>query len=434
MKKLIFILIGIILLVLFLMLAMFLFNICPPKGPWSMPPWCKTAYAINNYQVEVNPSKISQIKAVNMYDTWGRNYNMGMFETTQANIESSFERVKEIGAQEVYVHDFDRAVYEKGQNYSSTGYKLEDDVFSNDMRDESISIGDLKKLADAAHKNGLKIGIKRNLTFIDMKELLASGLSGSISSDVQNNFIEFNKSHSEEWIKDYFKKWQERLVEKAKNYSQAGIDIMSVSPTFQTPQFSGHEALANELWKNLIAEVKKYFKGQVVAELDIYGLVDGNNGAEDWTKYDYYKSADIIETRVYKILEKYQSADKNNIKEDIARMVSGINNKAREKDIKLSVFFAPSSYEQGLYNGPVEFLDINNAAIKNLKKDYEVQAQAFDYFFQAIKNSNNITRLNCANFAWDDALDPEITPKVSISASFRNKPAESVIKAWFIKQ
>jgi hypothetical protein len=433
MKKQIFILIGFILLILLLVIAMFLFNICPPKGPWPMPPWCRANYPIYNYQVQVNPSKILQTKAVNMYDTWGRNYNMGMIETTQANIESSFERVKELGVQEVYVHDFDRAVYEKDQDYSSSNYKIVDDVFSNDMRDESISAADLKKLADAAHSDGLKIGIKRNLTFIDMQSLLASGLTGSISNEVQKSFAEFNKPHSEEWIKDYFAKWQARLVEKAKIYNQAGIDTMSVSPTFQTPQFSGNEVLANELWKNLIAEVKKYFKGQILAEVDIYGLVDGNNGTEDWTKYDYYKSTDIVEVRVYKILEKYQSSGKNNIKADITKMVEDINNKAGAKGIKLSVFFAPSSYEQGLYNNPVEFLDINNEAIKNLKKDYDIQAQAFDYFFEAIRNSGNITRLNCANFAWDDALDPEVKPKISVSASFRNKPAESIIKAWFTK-
>jgi len=431
MKKILLIIIGAIVVIFIAVLAMFWFKACPPKGPWPMPPWCKV-FVINKYDVSLNAEKLSQIKAVNMYDTWGRNYNMGMVEATWDNIESSFNRVENIGAGEVYVHDFDRAIYGKNHDYSSTDYVLEDDIFGNDMRDQAISASDLKKLVAAAHKNGLKLGIKRNLTFIDMGNLLVSGLRGTIGQDVASNFSKFNQGHTQEWVKDYFAKWQARLVEKAKIYQVAGVDIMSVSPTFQDPQFVGQEALANELWKKLITEVKNNFKGQVLVDFNVYGLVDGNNGSENWRKYDYYKNADIVEVRVYKILEKYQSANKN-LKQDLAQMANGLDESARELGIKISVFFAPSSYIDGLYSGPVEFLDINNERIKNLEKDYDIQANAFDGFFSAIKNKSNIVRINSANFTWDDAIDPEVMPRVSISASFRNKPAENVVKEWYQK-
>lgn len=431
MKKILFIIFCVIIVVIIAVLVMFWFKVCPPKGPWPTPPWCKV-FAINKYDISVNAERLSQIKAINMYDTWGRNYNMGMVEVTWNNIESSFKRIKDIGANEVYVHDFDRAVYGKNYDYASTDYALEDDIFANDMRDQAISDSDLKKLVAEAHKMGLKLGIKRNLTFIDMGNLLVSGLKGTIGQDVASNFSQFNQGHTEEWIRDYFAKWQTRLVEKAKMYQSAGVDIMSVSPTFQDPQFADHEALANELWKKLIAEVKSNFKGQVLVDFNVYGLVDGNNGAENWRQYDYYKNADIVETRVYKILEKYQSANKN-VKQDLAQMVNGLDESAKKLGIKISVFFAPSSYADALYSGPVEFLDINNKTIKSLEKDYNIQATAFGDFFLAINNKSNITRINAGNFTWDDAIDPDVIPRVSISASFRNKPAETVIKGWYQK-
>ena len=86
-----------------------------------------------------------------MTDTRGRNYNMSMFEDTRKNIETSFDRVKELGAQEVYVNDFHRAIFDKGSDYTTTNYKIADETFWNDMRDQSISEKELKKLSDAAH-------------------------------------------------------------------------------------------------------------------------------------------------------------------------------------------------------------------------------------------------------------------------------------------
>lgn len=410
---------------------MFLFNFCPPKGPWPLPPWCKTEYERYSYNIKVEADKLPQIKAINMYDTWGRNYNMGMFETTWSNIDPSFERVKELGAKEVYIHDFDRAIYSGKTDYKSTNYTLVDDIFWNDMRDQAISKSDLTKLASIAHKDGMKIGIKRNLSFMDMSNILVAGFSGNISSETSKNYSDFNSTHTEEWIKDFFNKWQSRLLEKAQIYNDAGIDIMSVSPQFQKPTFAGHEELANTLWLNLIVELKKKFKGEIMADLDIYGLIDGYNGQENWKKYDYYKSADIIEVKAYAIPKKYYK--KGNIGDSMMEMLSDINTKAGNLGVKISFFFAPSSYENSIVSGPVEFLDIKNSSIQKLKKDYEEQAQDYEYLFKYISNKNNITRINVGNFAWDDAIDPKVKPLISISASFRNKPAEEVIKIWFNK-
>jgi len=435
MKKLLLILISLLVIVGVGVATMFALNICPPKGPWPMPPWCKATFVINQYEVQTNASSLSQIKVVNMYDTWGRNYNMGMVETTQANLNSSFDRVKSLGAQEVFVHDFDRAVYEGEFNYKSTNYKFEDEIFANDMRDRGISKEEIKNLVDSAHERGMKLAIKRNLSFVNIGNFILSGIKGNISKDVQSNYEEFNSGHTEEWIRDFFAKWQARLVEKGKMYQEAGVDIMSVSMQFQNPTFAGHEELANSLWKNLIVELRKNFKGQIMVDLDVYGLTDGNNGKENWQKYDYYKDADIIEVRVYKILEKYQNiaSDEVDVQKEMENMVQDLDLKAKEKGVKISIFFAPSSYVSGLLKGPVEFLDILNPDIKNLITNNNEQVNAFNIFFEAVKDKKNIERVNAGNFAWDDAMDPEVKPRISISASFRNKPAEQVIKAWFNK-
>ena len=432
MKKIFLVVLSIVIFVVLIVGLMFALNICPPRGPWPMPPWCRADFTRYEYEVDVTPAVLSQIKAVNMYDTWGRNYNMGMIETTQTNIESSFDRVQRLGAEEVYVHDFDRVIYEGETDYQSTKYKLVDETFWNDFRDQSISRDDLKKIADAAHARGMKLGVKRNLAFVNIGKFILSGISGKITEDVSRDYAEFNRDHSEAWIRDYFSKWQARMVEKAQMYQAVGVDIMNISPTFQAPTFAGHEELANNLWKDLIMAVKSVFKGQVAVDLNVYGLVDGNNGAENWQKYDYYRNADIVEVKVYKILEKYQDKLGQNdeiMKQKIEMMVSDLDAKARDRGVKISVFYAPSSYENGVFAGPVEFLDIKNPSIMGLNKDYDEQVLAFNYFFDAVKDKKNIVRINAGNFAWDDAIDPEVRPKISVSAGFRNKPAEQVVAA-----
>lgn len=434
MKKSILAIGGAILLIIIVVVFMFIFNACPPAGPWPTPPWCGEKFVRQKYDVKATPAFLSQVKAVNMYDTWGRNYNMGMMETTQANLETAFDRVRDLGAQEVFVHDFDRAVYSGGDDFKSQNYEIVDEIFLNDMRDESISTSDLEKLVFGAHQRGLKLGIKRNIAFVNIGKYIKEGIAGNISGAVMSDYQEFNSSHSEEWIKDYFQKWTERLIEKGRQYQAAGVDIMSISPSFQEPTFAGHEQLVNRLQKELISKLREVFAGKIMIDYNVYGLVDGKNGQEDWTKYDYYQEADIIEVKVYNILEKYYLADgryEEAVKGEIEKMVADLNLRAIERGVEISIFFAPSSYKGGIFSGPVEYLDFKNPAIMNLEIDYSTQALAFDYFFNALKNQSNIERVNVGNFAWDDALDPEVKPRISVSAGFRNKPAEKVINAWY---
>lgn len=409
---------------------MFVFKICPPVGPWPTPPWCSGIFIRNEYTVNTNAVHIPQIKAVNMSDTWGRNYNMNMIESTRQNIESSFSRVKELGASEVYVHDFDRAIFEDGADFTTTNYKISDETFFNDMRDESMTESDVKNLVENAHEKGLKIGIKRNMSFVDIGKYISAGISGEIQSSVEADYKKFNSLHTKQWIKDYFEKWTVRMVEKAIIYQKYGVDIMSITPTWMGPTFAGEELLVNELQKKLITDVRKVFSGKVYVELSLYGFFEDKDGKEDWTKYDYYKESDIAEIRVYDLLEHYR---KGNIEKEIPRYLVDINAIAEKKGIKISVFFAPSSYVDSMKYGPLEVLDYRSEVVKNTISDFDYQSKVFEIFFNTLPLLNNIERVNVASFPWDDALDPQVKPKLSVASTFRNKPAESIVREWFKK-
>lgn len=429
MNKIFKIIITLVLLALITMTAMFCFKICPPKGPWMSPPWCGSpSFIRNTYELDAKASHLNQIKAVNMADTWGANYNFQMIENTRNNIESSFDRVKELGAEEVYVHDFHRAVYKDSkQDFSSLNYQIVDEIFANDMRDESMTENDIKNLTKAAHDRVLKLGIKHNMAFVDIGKYILSGLTEGIEFNVNKDFEEFNSSHTEEWIRDFFNKWEARLIEKAKIYNKYGVDIMSITPSWMNPTFAEHEELANELYRNLIINLKKEFNGQIHAELNIYGIIDGYNGKEDWAKYDYYKLADVKEVRVYSLPnDKYK-------KEGIVSLLENFNTWSKNKGIKLSVFFSPFSYHDALNGGIIEFHDFNGEKIKSIEKDFDDQVESWQAFFNNIESYNNLERIIAGSMWWDDAMDPEVKVRINISPSFRNKPAEEIIKQWYLR-
>ncbi len=435
MKKLFIIILGIVLVVGIVVGTMFTFKICPPAGPWPMPPWCGVKnFTRNSFEWQAVVKPLQQIKAVNMADTWGANYNFGMFENTRRNIESSFDRVKELGASEVYVHDFHRAIYDHEVDFTSTSYKIVDEIFLNDFRDESMTVEDLEKLATAAHARGLKIGVKHNMSFVNIGKYIVSGLTGGIDSSVKNDLNKFNEGHSEVWVRDFFDKWQTRLVERGKMYQAAGFDTMSITPTWMGPAFVGQEKLANELWKNLITDVRVVFTGKIHVEASVYGWLDGKDGQEDWLQYDYYKLADITEVRVYSLPGKYNT-DLNptgsEMRASISRLLDDLENRAKANGVKLSVFFAPFSYFNALNEGIVEFYDVLNPLVVSKKQDWQYQANAYQAFFEELSGRSFVERIIVSNFWWDDAMDPEVKPRISISGSFRNKIAEAVVSKWF---
>lgn len=351
-----------------------------------------------------------------------------MFEDTRKNIEESFDRIKELGAEEVYVHDFHRAKFDKGSDYTTTNYHIADETFRNDMRDQSISAKELKKLVEAAHNRGLKLGIKHNIAFVNIGKYILKGIWGNIQSSVAEDYEKFNAAHSEEWIKDYFTKRTARMIKKWSIYQQAGVDSMSISPTRMEPKFAGEEILANELQKKLITEVRKVFTGKIYVEVSRFWFFENRDGNENRTKYDFYKDADIIEMRIYDLPERFRTME---TEAGITAYIHELNTIAGNKWVKLSIFLAPSSYKDSLNKWALEVLDYKSDIIKNTVADFGYQAFVFDMCFKALNDTKNIERINVASFSRDDALDSQVKPKLSIASTFRNKTAEEVIKQWF---
>lgn len=411
------------------------FRICPPSGPWPTPPWC-VEFERKHFDLNVVVSPLKLTPSVNMADTWGRNYNFSMFETTRDNIESSFDIVEDLGAREVYVHDFHRAIYrDDKQGLGSTNYDIVDETFWNDFRDESFSEADIANLTKTAHSRGLKIGVRHNMSFVNIGKYIAKGVTGQISESVDVDFkILAEVSKDEVWVRAFFEKWETRLVERAKLYQKYNVDMMDITPGWMNPLFAGNEDLANESWKRLIASVRKEFSGKIIADANFYGLLDGRVGEENYRAYTYLSDVDIVLVPFYGLHSNYRTGGDvsvSAVEHSLDRVFGQLSREADRRGIKLSLFYSPFSYHNAINELPVEALDIKNKKIQALVSSEDEQRDAYMAMFQSIAKFPQFERVIAGNMWWDDARDPLVSVPISILPTFRNKPAEAVISAWF---
>ncbi|RLJ09079.1 MAG: hypothetical protein DRP15_04245, partial [Candidatus Aenigmatarchaeota archaeon] len=370
---------------------------------------------------------------VYMADTWGANYNFNWFENTRKNIESSFERLKNIGSDEVYVNDFYMTVFdnESADWTIDTDYHIEPEIFANDFRDEAMTQDDLNRLANTAHKNGMKIGWRTSFHMVNIGKYI--GVK-DIAEEVEKDWERFTSvERTEEWIKDFFTKWKSLMLDRAEALNKAGFDIMIVTPGWHNPRFHPHEELANTLWKDLIIAVKKKFNGKVGVIVDRYGYLNKKTDSEDWSKYDFYKEADLVYYFVYYLPGKYKVKDNPSvaeIKQGFDRYFDDLEKLAEEDNINLSLMVGIQSFENSVnHEGFIEFYDFTNPKVKSVKKDWQHQADVFEAILQSLED-RNFNKVIFIGYWWDDAMDPEVKPLISLAMSFRNKPAEGVFEKW----
>jgi len=372
------------------------------------------------------------IISIGMFDTWGRNYNFNMFESTRNHIGESFDRVKQTGVEEVYVTEFLQVFYDEDIAYSitSTAYRIDDAIFEDDLRDEALTEDDMKTLAREAHSGGLRIGAEVNIIASDIGKLIGSA---DISAETAKSWEDFAKPKTKEWVEDFFNKWEDILLNRAQMLNDAGFDKLTILGHGWIYNFNPHEEYANGRWKDIIEKLRETFKGTLDVIVDRWGFI-GEPVADDWEKYDFYREVDTVYYSIVSILPKYAPArnmDFAEMKEKLNAYLDNLESVAEKQGIKVSLYAVISSMEDAILTGGVEISDILNPAIQAAKPDWQHQADAYEALFQAAENRAFISGIQSFHYWWDDAMDPDTTMvRISISPSPRNKPAEAVIRKW----
>ena len=384
------------------------------------------------------------IKAVFMMDTWGRNYNFTWGEDTSKNIESSFERVAALGAQEVYVADFYRAVYNSGSfELDNLDYQIEADIFENDQRDQAMTAEELQRLADAAHAQGLKIAWSSNFTFVNFGDYIGKDI---IALDTQDK-AKVHAPKSEEWVVDFLTKWRALMLDRAAAIEAAGFDIMIISPGYHDPSYTPYDSIADDMWIETIHEVRKVFSGEIGYVINGHHNWINAYEQQEWLDdHDFYNELDIPMTWLLDFSSDWISDYKpaSNSFEDLRASMDlymddlekGAGQLGQNPSIIFGCASMPDSFLLG--NSDAQGIDMQEAIVQlkngTIAPDYQYQADCYEAMLQASADRQVIERIILKGYWWDDAMDPDTAMySISISETIRNKAAEAVVQKWWLK-
>jgi len=366
-----------------------------------------------------------------MMDTWGRNYNFGWFETTRNHIDTAFERVAAIGSDMVRVTDFHMAVWDDGEfSIDNTAYHIEGETFQNDNRDEVMTEADLRRLAQAAHARGMEIGWRTSFHFWDIGKYVGSL---NVSEEVEADFRELQKPKSAAWVRDFLGKFGDLLVERAKLLDEVGFDEIHLTPGYMTPSYQPNEALADELWLNIIQDVRAVFDGKLSYEGNAWGFLDGRDDEEWWATQTRYHSVDRVYISIYQLPDEFTVAEPTfeDIRTGLTAYLDAIErgNESHRATLALEVRFA--SFENAINHTHIEFNDFVNPDLQALDRDWQHQADCYEALFQTLEGPSGFQKVDFVGYWWDNAMDPDTArPLIGKSPSPRNKPAEAVFEKW----
>ena len=384
------------------------------------------------------------VKGVFMADTWGKNYNFTWGEDTRKNIESSFDRVAALGAEEVYVADFYRAIYDSGSfELDNLDYHIEPDIFENDQRDQAMTREELVQLAEAAHARGLKIAWSSNFTFVDFGTYIGKDI---LAEDARDK-AKVNAPKSEAWVTDFLTKWRVLLLDRAIALQAAGFDIMVISPHYHAPTYAPFDDTADEMWLETIQEVRKVFNGEIGYIVEGHHTWINAYDQQDWLdSHEFYNELDIPITLLTDFSQdwnsdyKPQSNSFEDLRTSIERYFDDIEQGAGQLGQNPAILFGCASFKDVFLLGNAELQGIGPEDAPTLLRkgeispDFQYQADCYEAMLQASADRQVIQRSILKAYWWDDAMDPDTAIyAISISESIRNKPAEAVVGKWWGK-
>lgn len=365
---------------------------------------------------------------VEMYDTWSINYNMQFFEDTRKNLDDTMKRIKEMGGKEIGVYSFidmsgDRESFTVEEAPLMPG-NIFGQVKHKSGRDASITEGEMKQIAKTAKKYGLKTTMYYNVGAdytkyikITANPFAARGSGGNVAEKRAGADYGRYEPKTKEWLDRYFGQLKDVLVEWAGRMESAGIDAFDITPHYRPPTVTPLEEYANEKWREIIAAMRKVYRGKIYA--------DGNPAYRDAVDGLYVSGGIIVR----------DSATLSEMRDAWRRELQTLAAKFAGYKKPVFIMAAIPSYEGALSGKPgMEFLDYAEVEAAGYTRDWQGQADGYEAFFQALFEGFNFAGVGTRLLSWDDMMGPEYIPSrySDLASNIRNKPAEAVWKKWVL--
>ena len=401
------------------------FQLCPPAGPWPIPPWCKGGIDVPNFDsglhyedyVYIDLPYIQEnfettdrpfIMGVGMQDNWGKiigtlpngNY---ITEDNRLYVDSSMERLSSINSELVMITDF--SIIDEELNIFPQLYGGAAMIEQEELND----------IATSAKANGLKTML---ITNIYEHEQLARH---------QINC----ENITEDKIDGLFSEWSEQMIYEAEKAATAGFDYIVINPRDIGFFFCDYDSYAVQYWPEIAKDVRERFPGKIGVWGPSYYFTDNQFNTEEldfiilddditWILGEAGEDVNDISSKWTEWFEKYRNA----------RVAAG-------DDMEYFALILMPSYNGAMQGGWVEIYDASTIydpeRMKGLEKDYREQAIVYEGFFRAVHESKNppVDGVISYGYWWTDNMYPgSYFARNDITHTIRGKDAEHVYAKW----
>ncbi len=364
-------------------------------------------------QVQGSPFDKNVVRGVAVADWWGKTnptWTQGCKGDIRSEFTKSINRLKSIGVEWIVLIPW-TIIKERTDG---TWY------LAPQAEVASITDEDLEFAVKTAQAAGIKVHWRNQIQAIET----AKGL--------------YPPEGSEANVTKFIPAYKAYMANRISLLQRIGVDAMDIDCSFcWTYQMS--QSTWNTYWLPALAEVAANAKTNYKGKTSIFA----GNDSENYT--DLLKNIDII--NVHLTVPKFTQAEVtvltvNSFRaklNDFQNLVSRIDSLGKT----VSVLFSVQPFQRHLVD--MNFLeatqctDITNWGLgsecvqRTIQPDFSVQAIAYEAFLEEI-NSYRLTNTKMV-FAGDYLLTDSLLPTdafPSLHSSPRNKPAEGILKKWFV--
>ena len=454
--------------------VMFVFQICPPQGPWPAPPWCASAPVKEEFKdvefkdVLVVPTDLDKIGYPDFYRqakptniTVGDPYcfieapetiypstYLGAYPLPQikgAPLQPEIKRV--VGFNDVWTsHLF-------GNPNNNDCLSLKNAIFSLIGKGPMFESYE-KTLSRAKMLGGDTIAITNYILFSNFKTASVENERPLIDDTTLRKIVKTAKSQgvdvllylnlgkgldrvndpvgdipNDEWLATLIDNYSVFLLNQAKIAEETGIKGIMLNHFDYNPSIKGHETAYQNKMLELTEKVRSVYSGQLILLIDPFyeadlAKISGVLSAVDG--YIFTSSGGVPAGTDDK------TVSVGNLKRFILENLKGRGDDFGKYNKPFYIRILIQSHSADGFQEP--YCIQRGADPCYLLPDFSVQAIAYEAMMEAINEAHgkflNVEAVDAYGYSFTDVLLPQVwLPQ--ISHSVRNKPAESVVFEWF---
>jgi hypothetical protein len=434
MNKILITIFGIITLLVIGVICMFSFSICPPEGPWPMPPWCYSSSLLLPFKFEkpnyvnfLNGNAKKIILGVGTMDIWGNPHlliNLG--ENTENNYQTALKRIGSIGSKSYLFTDFinlgegtnikvlDKKTFPATYNISEEDLKNVVKIAKENYQERVIMLTNLSDTKNEIEGFISSANKDKNIKEMVMGQLFKKFTENSAGLTSEESLRGFNETQWQEFLNNL----KTTMVSQAKKAQVAGVTDFIINPADVIIDYRYPGSLSN-YWTDLAKEVKNVFTGRIgffgypdiisktnLSDFDftvVYFEVNGDKMAKS-----FFQNSEVNVDSLKIAFQKYfQQSFWSEIK--------------NEKILLVTI----PSYKGVISGGWIEPGELHSDLIRDDKE----QALLYESLFETA--GNNVESIISYGYWWSPNMYPASKPlRNDLSHSIRNKDAEQVFYYW----